>query len=99
MEAVPEMASAARASVRARGLGGVVRVLEGFSAELPLPKCDVVVHEIVGDMATEEGVAACVPASPEPPRGPPARPPSRKGPVRSKASGSLARESTVAEAE
>jgi SAM-dependent methyltransferase len=51
-------AAAAREAVRVAGLEGMITVLAGYSTELDLPAVDVVIHEIVGDLGSEEGIAA-----------------------------------------
>ena len=62
VEANPEAAETARESVRvaeAEGLvpAGVVTVIEGFSTDIELPeRADLLVAEIVGDLASEEGL-------------------------------------------
>mmetsp|Transcript_126759 Transcript_126759/g.253413 ORF Transcript_126759/g.253413 Transcript_126759/m.253413 type:complete len:350 (+) Transcript_126759:44-1093(+) len=60
VEVVPAAAALARKAVAASGLSEQVVVLEGHSALLTLPRVDMVVHEIVGNIATEEGVAAAL---------------------------------------
>lgn len=60
VEVVPTVASRARAALASAGLDERVEVLEGHSAAVRLPPVDIVVHEIVGDLAMEEGVAAVV---------------------------------------
>jgi len=60
VEAVPGVAARARETVAQQGLTATIEVLEGYSTVLDLPAVDLVVHEIVGDLATEEGLAACL---------------------------------------
>jgi len=66
VEASPEAAAKAREAVRdaerAGELpGGVVEVLEGFSTAIELPqKADLVLAEIVGSVASEEGLYATI---------------------------------------
>eukprot|EP00667_Euglena_gracilis_P016303 EG_transcript_17042 len=58
VEVVPAWAQRARAAVAAAGRSDTVFVYEGYSTELALPeRVDVVVHEILGNIASEEGVA------------------------------------------
>ena len=56
-------AAAAREAVRVAGLEGMITVLAGYSTELDLPAVDVVIHEIVGDLGSEEGIAAAAAAA------------------------------------
>lgn len=62
VEANPSAAEQAKASVAAAESAGlvplgVIEVIEGFSADVHLPEpADLVVAEIVGDIATEEGL-------------------------------------------
>ena len=60
IEAQPEVAEMARRAVAASGVGvGVVEVIEGFSTDIELPeKADLLVAEIVGSVASEEGIYA-----------------------------------------
>lgn len=57
VEVVPKAAADARQTVQMAGLAGRIRVVEGHSGTVPLPKADLLVHEIVGSMALEEGMA------------------------------------------
>ena len=58
---VPECVPLARHAVQEAGYGDVVTVLEGYSTDIELPqKVDVVVHEILGNIASEEGVALSI---------------------------------------
>mmetsp|Transcript_82453 Transcript_82453/g.229806 ORF Transcript_82453/g.229806 Transcript_82453/m.229806 type:complete len:403 (+) Transcript_82453:64-1272(+) len=56
VEVSPAVAASARATVEREGLSDVVQVLEGFSTQLELPEVDIVIHELIGDIATEEGL-------------------------------------------
>ena len=58
LECSAEAAAMARAAVERASLQDKIVVLEGYSTTLALPRVDVVVHEIVGDIGSEEGVAA-----------------------------------------
>ena len=59
VEVNSDAAARARAAVRAAGWAEVVEVIEGFSTEVTLPeKVDLVVSEIVGSVASEEGLYA-----------------------------------------
>ena len=52
---------AACETVRMAGLEDIITVLEGFSTEVELPeKVEVIVHEIIGEIATQEGVVAAL---------------------------------------
>ena len=56
IEAGAASAQAAREAIEAAGFSDVVTVVEGLSTEVTLPeRVDVVVSEIVGDVASEEG--------------------------------------------
>ena len=56
IEAGAASAQSARESIEAAGFSDVVTVVEGLSTEVTLPeRVDVVVSEIVGDVASEEG--------------------------------------------
>ena len=57
-EVNPKQAELARAAVKEAKLEGVVSVITGHSSQLALPEVDLVIHEIVGDIASEEGMAA-----------------------------------------
>lgn len=57
LEIVPEVAEMARKAVALLGLGDQIEVVCGFSHSAALPAVDMVVHEIVGNIASEEGVA------------------------------------------
>eukprot|EP00668_Euglena_longa_P005107 GGOE01005996.1.p1 GENE.GGOE01005996.1~~GGOE01005996.1.p1 ORF type:complete len:350 (-),score=96.38 GGOE01005996.1:130-1092(-) len=58
VEVVPAWAEKARQAVAAAGYSNTVVVYEGYSTELVLPeRVDVVVHEILGNIASEEGAA------------------------------------------
>ena len=57
IEVDPRSAQKAREAVRLAGWEHVVRILEGASFDLSLPEpADVLVHELVGDIATSEGI-------------------------------------------
>jgi len=61
VEVNPEAAKRARETVAAAGFGEVVEVIEGFSTAVELPELvDVVVSEIVGSIASEEGLYASI---------------------------------------
>ena len=61
IEAQPEAAKRARQAIRKAGFESTVEVLEGFSTAITLPeKADLVVAEIVGSIASEEGMYATV---------------------------------------
>eukprot|EP00928_Gymnodinium_smaydae_P079528 TRINITY_DN6342_c0_g1_i1.p1 TRINITY_DN6342_c0_g1~~TRINITY_DN6342_c0_g1_i1.p1 ORF type:complete len:317 (+),score=67.14 TRINITY_DN6342_c0_g1_i1:73-1023(+) len=57
VEVSEAVATAARRHVEAEGLSGVIDVIVGYSTQLALPEVDVVIHELVGSMASEEGIA------------------------------------------
>merc|ERR1719424_641586 len=59
VEVNSDAAARAREAVRAAGWSEVIEVIEGFSTEVTLPeKVDLVVSEIVGSVASEEGLYA-----------------------------------------
>ena len=63
VEANKDIAESARAAIKDAGFEKVITVLEGFSTEINLPeneKADLVVAEIVGSIATEEGAYATI---------------------------------------
>ena len=61
LEVNPDAARRARDTIEAAGWSDVIEVLEGFSTSLELPeKVDVVVSEIVGSIASEEGLYASI---------------------------------------
>lgn len=61
IEAQPEAAKRARQAVMKAGFEDTIEVLEGFSTAVELPeKADVVVAEIVGSVASEEGMIATI---------------------------------------
>eukprot|EP00964_Phaeocystis_antarctica_P023258 scaffold13014_cov67-Phaeocystis_antarctica.AAC.3 len=61
IEAQPEAARRARKAIRKAGFESTVEVLEGFSTAITLPeKADLVVAEIVGSIASEEGMYATI---------------------------------------
>ena len=58
IEASKEIAANARKVIAEQGFADVITVLEGFSTDITLPdnaKADIIVAEIVGSIATEEG--------------------------------------------
>ena len=58
IEASKEIAANARKVIAEQGFEDVITVLEGFSTDIALPdnaKADIIVAEIVGSIATEEG--------------------------------------------
>jgi len=58
VEVVPAIAERARGAIQRAGLAHCVDVIAGHSATTALPEVDIIIHEIVGSIATEEGVAA-----------------------------------------
>jgi protein arginine N-methyltransferase 1 len=61
IEAQPEAAKRARQAVKKAGFEDTIEVLDGFSTAVELPeKADVVVAEIVGSVASEEGMIATI---------------------------------------
>lgn len=57
VEKNPAAASLARGAVEKAGLEGIVQVIEGDSMQVELPeKVDLVVSELIGSIATQEGV-------------------------------------------
>lgn len=61
IEANPEAAESARVFVKRSGYADVITILEGFSTEIELPeKADFCIAEIVGSVASEEGVYATI---------------------------------------
>ena len=57
IEANPTAAAAARALVAAEGFADVVTIIEGYSTDVTLPeKADLLLHEILGEVAGAEGV-------------------------------------------
>ena len=63
IEVQPAAAAIARDNIAAAGLSDKITVLEGFSTdpsvELPM-KADILVHELIGEIAGEEGVVAAI---------------------------------------
>jgi len=57
VEVQESMAEAAREAVAREGLSDTIEVLSGYSTQLRLPRVDLVIHELVGNIATEEGLA------------------------------------------
>ena len=63
IEVQPAAAAAARESVLAAGLSDRITVLEGFSTAIALPeaaRATLLVHELIGEVAGEEGVVAAI---------------------------------------
>jgi len=60
VEVLPDVAAAARRMVCQAGLASLITVIEGHSGRVALPRVDIVVHEIVGGLAAEEGMAAAI---------------------------------------
>ena len=63
IEANKEIAANARKVIAEQGFDDVITVLDGFSTDLTLPnnaKADIIVAEIVGSIATEEGAYATI---------------------------------------
>ena len=63
IEANKEIAQNARKIIAEQGFEDVITVLEGFSTDIALPdnaKADIIVVEIVGSIATEEGAFATI---------------------------------------
>jgi len=63
IEASPAAAQLARETIQKKGFADVITVLEGFSTDLELPnndKVDLVIAEIIGSVASEEGVVATI---------------------------------------
>ncbi|KAL3907216.1 MAG: hypothetical protein SGARI_003648 [Bacillariaceae sp.] len=63
IEASPVVAEYARKTIDKQGWSDVVTVLEGFSTDITLPdnqKADIVVAEVVGSIASEEGAVATI---------------------------------------
>jgi len=58
VEVAPKIAEKAKLAVKSAGFSESIEVVVGYSTMLQLPRVDVVVHEIVGNIATEEGIAA-----------------------------------------
>ncbi|GAB5357867.1 hypothetical protein AAMO2058_000411500 [Amorphochlora amoebiformis] len=53
-------AVAAEATVQKLGLKNKIEILKGYSTDLKIPTCDLVVHEIIGNIASREGVALAI---------------------------------------
>lgn len=63
IEANKEAAKMARETVTKKGYDDIITVLEGFSTDIELPnneKVDLIVAEIIGSIASEEGVVATI---------------------------------------
>jgi len=57
IEVVPKAAEKARDSIEREGMKDKIDVIEGYSIGLELPKVDIVISEIVGTLALEEGMS------------------------------------------
>lgn len=63
IEANKEAAQLARETITKKGYDDIITVLEGFSTDISLPnndKVDLIVAEIIGSIASEEGVVATI---------------------------------------
>jgi len=63
IEANPAVAASARQVIQKQGWDDIITVLEGFSTDMTLPdnaKADIIVAEIVGSIASEEGAYATI---------------------------------------
>ena len=61
IEANAEAAAAARQTVAAEGLEAQITIIEGYSTDVTLPRrVDLLLHEIIGEIASAEGVVAAV---------------------------------------
>ena len=63
IESNSEVARSARAAVKKAGFDDIITILEGFSTDITLPdsaKADFCVAEIIGSIASEEGVYASI---------------------------------------
>ena len=61
IEANAEAAAAARQTVAAEGLEARITIIEGYSTDVTLPRrVDLLLHEIIGEIASAEGVVAAV---------------------------------------
>ena len=62
IEVNASVAAAARAAVAAAGFSEIVTVLDGFSTDVELPRerAALLVHELIGEVAGEEGVVAAI---------------------------------------
>ena len=63
IEVQPVAAAAARRTIKEAGLSDRITVIEGFSTDphVVLPeKADLLVHELIGEIAGEEGVVAAI---------------------------------------
>ena len=63
IEANPDVAAYARQVIKKQGWDDVITVLDGFSTDITLPKnikADIIVAEVVGSIATEEGAYATI---------------------------------------
>jgi len=57
VEVSEETAALARAAVEREGLSDIIEVIAGYSTQVHLPEVDLVIHELIGDIGTEEGMA------------------------------------------
>jgi hypothetical protein len=61
VEADPQAAQSARATIQRAGYDDIITVLQGFSTDISLPeKADLCIAEIVGSIASEEGAYATI---------------------------------------
>jgi predicted RNA methylase len=63
IEANPSVAAYARQVIQKQGWDDIITVLEGFSTDITLPdniKADIIVAEVVGSIASEEGAYATI---------------------------------------
>ena len=61
IEANAEAAATARQTVAAEGLEAQITIIEGYSTDVTLPRrVDLLLHEIIGEIASAEGVVAAV---------------------------------------
>ena len=61
IEANKEAARVAQETIDKKGYSDIITVLEGFSTDIELPeKVDLIVAEIIGSIASEEGVVATI---------------------------------------
>ena len=61
IEANADAAAAARQTVAAEGLEARITIIEGYSTDVTLPRrVDLLLHEIIGEIASAEGVVAAV---------------------------------------
>ena len=61
IEANPDAAAAARSAVKDAGMESVITIVEGYSTDVTLPEpVDLLLHEILGEVAGAEGVVRAV---------------------------------------